>query len=197
MRCGAPVLMVEPDPARVERALVAGGLVCPRCAGVLRPWGGTRRWLREGGVARRVRVRRSRCRGCRVTHVLLPVRALARRLDLAEVIGRALLAKAAGQGHRAVAAGLGLPPTTVRGWLRRFAARAELVRSHFTRLAHELDPSLGAISPRASPAADALEALGVAAAAAVRRLGPAPVWWFAAGASGGRLLAPGPLGSQP
>ena len=132
------MLMVEPDPARVERALVAGELVCPRCAGVLRPWGGTRRWLREGGVARRVRVRRSRCRGCRVTHVLLPVRALARRLDLAEVIGRALLAKAAGQGHRAVAAGLGLPPTTVRGWLRRFAARAELVRSHFTRLAHEL-----------------------------------------------------------
>jgi len=132
-----------------------------------------------------------------VTHVLLPVVALARRLDVAELIGGALLAKASGRGCRAIAGELGLPPTTVRGWLRRFAERAELVRSHFTRLAHELDPALGGIEPRGSPTADALEAVGVAAAAAVRRLGPGPVWWFAAGASGGRLLAAGSLGRRP
>jgi len=40
--------------------------------------------------------------------------------------------------------------------------------------------------------ADALEAIGVAAAAAVRCLGPAPPWWFAAGATGGWLLGPAP-----
>jgi hypothetical protein len=39
--------------------------------------------------------------------------------------------------------------------------------------------------------ADALEAIGVAAGAAARRLGPTRVWWFVAGATGGRLLAAG------
>jgi hypothetical protein len=190
MRCGAPVLMVEPDPARVERALRAGELACPGCAGELRPWGWACRRLRDRGVDRPVRQRRSRCRGCRVTHVLLPVVALARRRDLAELIGAALVAKAAGRGHRTIAGELGLPPTTVRGWLRRFAARAGLVRAQFTRLAYGLDPTLGGIEPRGSPTADALEAIGVAAAA-TRRLGAAPVWWFASGATGGRLLAPG------
>jgi hypothetical protein len=36
----------------------------------------------------------------RVTHVLLPVVALTRRRDLAELIGLALVAKAAGRGQR-------------------------------------------------------------------------------------------------
>jgi hypothetical protein len=48
-----------------------------------------------------------------VTHVLLPVVALARRRDLAEPIGLALVAKAAGRGQRTIAGELGLPPTTV------------------------------------------------------------------------------------
>ena len=37
---------------------------------------------------------------CLVTHVLLPVTVLLRRAYAAEVIGAALLARAAGQGHR-------------------------------------------------------------------------------------------------
>jgi hypothetical protein len=183
--------MVGPDAAGVERALLAGQLGCPGCAGVLRPWGWARRRLRDRVVDRPVRLRRSRCAGCRVTHVLLPVVALARRRDLAELIGAALVAGAAGRGHRAIAAELGLPPTTVRGWLRRFERRAGLVRARFTRLAFELDPTSVGIEPRGSPMADALEAIGVAAAAAARRLGPGRVWWFVAGVTGGGLLAAG------
>jgi len=34
---GAPVLMVETDPVRVELALRAGELACPRC-GVVAPY---------------------------------------------------------------------------------------------------------------------------------------------------------------
>jgi hypothetical protein len=185
---GAPVLMVGPDPAVVERELTAGGLSCPACSGELRPWGHARRWLRDREAERVVRLRRSRCRACLVTHVLLPVVALGRRLDLAEVIGAAVAVKVAGAGHRRVAAGLGLPASTVRGWVRRFAARAELIRGHFTALAYRLDPELGPITARGSPLADALEAIGVAAAAVVRRLGPAAPWAVAAGASGGWLL---------
>jgi hypothetical protein len=44
---GAPVLMVETDPARVEQALAAGELACPGCGGVLGGWG----WARGGGCA--------------------------------------------------------------------------------------------------------------------------------------------------
>jgi hypothetical protein len=52
-----------------------------------------------------------------------------------------------------------------------------------------LDASLGPLVDRGGPEVDALEAIGVAAAAAARRLGPAPVWGFVAGASGGMLLS--------
>jgi Homeodomain-like domain len=183
--------MVAADPAGVEHDLHAGMLAYPRCQGGLGPWGfARRRQVRgRGGAVEVVRPRRGRCRACRSTHVLLPVLALLDRVDLAQVIGAALLAKAGGLGHRRIAAELGVPATTVRGWLRRFAARAEQVRAHFTRLASWLDPDAGPIAPPGSPLADAVEAIGVAAVAAARRfgrgLGP---WEFASGASGGRLL---------
>lgn len=120
---------------------------------------------------------------------MLPVEVLVRRRDEVEVIGAALLAWLAGAGHRQIASELGLPADTVRGWLRRFAVRAEDVRAHFWRLAHRMDASLGAIQARGSPVADALEAIGVAAGAAVRRFGPViSVWAFVSGATGGRLL---------
>lgn len=106
------------------------------------------------------------------------------------MIGSALLAKAAGAGHRPIAAGLGRPASTVRGWLRRFEARAEDVRVLFTRLLVALDPEAGPLLPRGSVFADAVEALGRAGAAAVRRLGPGPPWEFASRASAGLLLAP-------
>lgn len=121
--------------------------------------------------------------------MLLPVRVLLRRRDSVEVIGAALLANQAGAGHRRISAEVGVPATTVRGWLRRFAAKAEFLRSQFMALAHVLDRDLGRVEPQGSVIADALAAIGVAAAAAVRRFGPSPPWWFASGASGGRLLS--------
>jgi hypothetical protein len=65
---------------------------------------------------------------------LLPVFALVRRHDVVEVIGAALVAGAGGAGHRRIAAELARPEETVRGWLRRFAARATEIREHFTRM---------------------------------------------------------------
>src|ERR1019366_965510 len=78
----------------------------------------------EGGSVRH-RPRRASCTGCAKTHVLLAAAWLSRRGDAVSVIGSALLAKAAGAGHRQIAALLGRPACTVRGWLRRFGGGAE------------------------------------------------------------------------
>ena len=37
------VLIVENDPAGVERDLLSGGVLCPWCGGVLAPWSFARR----------------------------------------------------------------------------------------------------------------------------------------------------------
>lgn len=185
------MLMVDSDPDRVELALASGELACPGCGGVLGPWGSARsRWRRgRGGVQQRLRPRRSRCRACRATHVLLPVSGLLRRVDLAEVIGAALLARARKASLRQIAAELGVPLSTVRGWLGRFAERAVLIAGHFARLAAWLEPSAVVAEPRGSPLVSAVEAIGVAAVAAARRLGAhTGPFEFASGATGGRLL---------
>jgi hypothetical protein len=187
------MLTVETDPVAVEERLRSGGLACPGCAGVLAGWGRARSRTvrgRDGGV--RVVPRRSRCRGCRATHVLLPVLLLVRRADTASVIGAALEAKAAGGGHRRIAERLGRPPGTVRGWLRRFAARVEQVRVVFTVRARALasDPVLP--GPAGSGWADAVAAMGAVAAAFTARFAvTAPVWQVASAVSAARLLAPG------
>jgi len=181
--------MVERDQHAVERALVAGRLVCD-CGGRLRPRAHARwRTLRDGPRQVRLRPRRARCASCRITHVLLPTIALLRRRDLAVVIGEALRSRhVEGLSRAAVAERAGVLPDTARGWLRRFAERADDIRATFAALAHHYDPQLPPIEARGSPCTDALEAIGVAAAAAVRFLGPSPLWDFVAGASGGRLL---------
>jgi hypothetical protein len=120
--------------------------------------------------------------------VLLPVNALLRRADDVRVVGAALEGKAAGRGHRVIASELGRPASTVRGWLRRFARRAERVRAVFTELLVGLavDPDLPA--PGASGVA-----VAAFAAAAARRFGVGGLsrWRAACAASAGRLLAPG------
>ena len=136
-----------------------------------------------------MRPRRSQCTACAVTHVLISADSLLRRRDGVEVIGTALVAKVSGLGHRRVAEMLGLPVSTVRGWLRRFALNAGMVRVWFTVLAHDLDPLLGPIGPAVTVVGDAVEAIGVAARAAVLRLGPGGAWLFASLASRGRLLS--------
>ena len=128
--------------------------------------------------------RRARCTSCGATHVLLPAVWLLRRADAVVVIGAALEGQAAGKGHRPLAAASGRPVSTVRGWLRRFAATAERARVEFTRLLHALDPVALALTPRGSVVADAVEVIGRAAAAAVVRLAPVGPWEFAARACG-------------
>jgi hypothetical protein len=120
--------------------------------------------------------------------VLVPTATLLRRGDAIEVIGAALLAKRAGLGHRRIAARRGVPAATVRGWLRRFAARADHLCAVATGWAYRLDPGLGRIQPRGSPVADALEALGVAVGAAVRVLGPARSPWHVVAALTGTVM---------
>jgi hypothetical protein len=186
----APMLMVCAEQARVEAELVGGRLGCPSCRGVLGPWGHAReRVLRCLSGDRLLRPRRGRCRGCAGTHVLLPDRCLLRRQDEVGVIGAALAAKVSGEGYRRIASRLGVHPDTVRGWLRRFAERAELIRAHFTRCAVALDPEIGPVVPAGSGIADALEAIAVAARAWVLRFGSGDPWPVASRLSGGVLLA--------
>jgi hypothetical protein len=161
----------------------------------LSPWGwAIERVLRgSGAVLVRVRPRRAWCRRCHATHVLLPVVALARRADLAEVIGAALAARAGGAGCRAVAAVLGRSVDTVRGWLRRFGARAERVRAAFTVLLVDCGPDPVVPAATGSLFADAVAAVVGAAVALASRwpvLGAVSPWLAASAVTGGRLLAP-------
>ena len=183
------MLIVCAEQALVEAELVAGLLACPSCRATLGPWGYAReRVTRRVSGDWRWRPRRARCRGCAGTHVLLAELCLLRRQDGVEVIGAAIEAHVAGEGHRPIAARLGVPAGTVRGWLRRFDRRAGLIRAHFTRCAVALDPELGAVLPAASDVADALEAVAVAARAWVLRFGPQPVWRACSRLSAGGLL---------
>ena len=182
--------IVGTSDTEVERGLIAGDVECPDCGGRLRPWGWARWRVARGryGQERR-RPRRARCAVCSGTHVLIRADSLLRRRDLAEVIGAALLARANGVGHRRSAISAGLPASTVRGWLRRFAANAESIRVWFTVVAHDLDPMLAPITPAESVFADAVEAIAVAARAASLRLEPVEPWSFASVSSCGRLLS--------
>lgn len=186
----APMLIVGAELARVEAELVGGVLSCPSCRGVLGPWGHAReRVVRCAAGERSLRPRRARCRACAGTHVLLADLCLLRRRDEVSVIGAAIEARVAGAGHRTIAGRLGVPADTVRGWLRRFAARSEQVRAHFVRGALALDPELGPIAPAGGVLADALEAIAVAVRAWVLRFGPGEAWGIASVLSAGRLLS--------
>jgi hypothetical protein len=179
---GTPMLIVCAELSVVEAELAGGGLVCPSCRESLGPWGHAwERVLRCRSGDRWLRPRRARCRGCRGTHVLLPQIAVLRRHDEVLVIGAAIVASVAGGGYRRIARRLGVPADTVRGWLRRFRERAELLRAHFTRCAGVLDPELGPVVPAGSGA--------IAGRAWTLRFGPAEPWQVASRLSGGLLLA--------
>jgi hypothetical protein len=189
------MLTVEADAVRVEERLRAGGLVCPFCSSVLAGWGHARpRQLRTADGLVQVRPRRACCTRCGRTQVLLPVVALSRRADVADVIGAGLVAKAAGAGHRRIAVLLGRPAATVRGWLRRFASRAEASRAAFTALAVDVDAGTPPPAPAGTTFADSVAAVLAATAAVVRRwpvlaLTVSP-WQLAAAVTHGGLLAP-------
>ncbi len=189
------MVTVEADVDVVERRLAAGELSCPACSGVLAGWGRARpRRLRGPDGPVRLCPRRSRCTGCGVTHVLLPVTALLRRADAAGVIVSALAAKASRRvGFRRIATELARPAETVRGWLRRFAGRAEAVRSVFTVWLRAVDADPVMPQPAGGPIADAVCAIAAVAAAITHRfvLPTVPLAVTAVAISGGRLLAPG------
>lgn len=184
------MLIVCAAEARVEVELVGGLLGCPSCRGTLGPWGHARaRVLRCLAGDRMLRPRRAKCRGCAGTHVLLADIALLRRQDEVAVIGAAIEARVGGEACWRIAARLGLPAGTVRGWLRRFAVRAQEIRALFTRWAFVLDPELGPILPAGGAFADALEAIAVAVRAWVLRFGPGRVWSLVSVLSAGGLLS--------
>lgn len=113
---------------------------------------------------------------------------LVRRGDWAEVIGRALELRAAGLGQRSIATAVGMPRSTVRGWMSRFADVAEIVRAHLTRWALWLDSGLVRLEPSGDPLGDAVAAVAAAGEVAAERLGIGCRWQFASAATGGRLL---------
>ena len=112
--------MVVASLQRAEEILLAGELPCPRCRGVLRPFGTGRTRTVRGVGADTVTVtpRRARCADCSATQILLPTELMVRRADSTAAIGAALIAKARGAGFRTIAAKLGRPESTVRRWLR-------------------------------------------------------------------------------
>lgn len=190
-----PLVTVEADQVRVESRLMGGRFECPDCPGVLAPWGFARsRGVRGVGP---LRPRRARCAGCLVTHVLLPVTVLLRRADAARVIWAGLLTRAAGQGQRKIGLLLGVPASTVRGWLRRLASRLDAVRVHFTLVARRAGVDMVVPKALGSPWRDVVAAVGAATEAVTGRfgtagvIGPVTAWQVASSSSGGRLLSPG------
>jgi hypothetical protein len=134
---------------------------CPTCRRVLARWGGYWRWLRVPPEEWRIWIRRGRCAACHRTHALLPDLVLVRRLDAVEVIGHGLARKLIeGLGLRPVAEQFGVPHTTVRGWWRRFRARAPTLLSSCTALAVQLTGV--SVQLATDGERGALEALGLA-----------------------------------
>lgn len=126
-----------------------------------------------------------------MSHVLLPVFALVRRADLANVIGAALAAKAS--GARVIAGRLGRPVETVRGWIRRFVGRAETVRRFFTVVLVDIGVDPAPPGPARTRFADAVGAVLGAWWSAVSRwpdIGKVSPWRVACAVTGGILLAP-------
>jgi len=220
-----PVLTVSADRDLVERQLAGGLMRCPACGtGVLGGHGWVpSRWLRRadgqvvllkahaagqekasGTVAGGLR--RGKCKGCGVSHVLAPPQVLFRRLDETRVIGQVLAARAGGRGYRAIAGllgrvaagtvGLAAELGMVRRCVRRFTVNAGRLRAAFTALVHQVDASPPVMTSGRGAVAEAVSAVGEAAAAVRRLLGAAMAavspWEVAAAVSHGRLLAASP-----
>lgn len=194
------VLVVAVGSAWIGPMLAAGygpslpaEACCPDCGGELGPWSaGYRRLVRFAGEIRWLRLTRGRCRACARTHALLPSFLLAYRRDVADTVGAALLGAASGRGHRALAATLGLPAETVRGWLRRARETQATRRARASLFGFAF--ALGADPPRPPPIPDPLlwllDAVASAHERAWARYGP-PMggpWNLASALTRGRLL---------
>jgi hypothetical protein len=193
-------VIIVRDEALAQQALTAGTLACPHagCGGLVYRDGRARarRVRTRDGGERELRPQRVACRRCERVNVVLPAWCVPGRCDDAETIGVALLAAAQGRGHRPIAARLGRPATTVRGWLRAARSHAGALRERAWQLQDrlELERVSELIRPAGSPLGDAVAALGAAAAAARRFFGAdefdTSAWEFIVLISGGRLLRP-------
>jgi hypothetical protein len=188
--------MVWPCPLTVDEYAAMGRSVrvprpeCPSCLGPVVFWSGYWRHVRWLGRCRKFFVRRVRCRGCGVTHALLPAFALAWRLDAADVVGAVIGQVVSGScGVRPAADAARVPHTTARGWVRRFAARAGELAVSFSALAVELGGE--AVRPAGPAARLAVAAIGAAFTVAAGLPGWAGLgcWRFACAVTGGSLIA--------
>jgi hypothetical protein len=133
--------------------------------------------------------------------VLLPRFLFGRRLDEVDLIWSVLVARAKGWGWRRAVKLARRPASTVRGWLARFADRAEAIRQCFADLERLLSTADGGGMDRLVPAggrlSDAVAQVG-ACLAALRRGRGEPVFTVSPAQavtvlSGGWLLGRRPL----
>ena len=198
------MLTVNGDRDVVERQLGSGELACPSCGGVLGGWGNavTRPVRLADGGGELVTPRRSRCRGCRATHVLLPADLWSQRRYGAAVIMTVLVlaAQAAAAGRAAARPWLRVPgrrrqvpASTARSWRSRFSSRASVLREQLAGLLPRVSQEEAARPLAAgSPAGDCLAALEAVTRGLRDRLGMAGLAPHEAAAhlSGALWLAP-------
>jgi hypothetical protein len=110
------------------------------------------------------------------------------------VIGEVLRAGAGGAGFRKIAALVGRPGETVRGWLRAGRRNAVAAVGVVMRVLLQIEPLAPPPVPRSLPLAGLVEVVGLLGSAVGRRFGPGRVvspWQVAAAVTGGLLLSPG------
>ena len=163
---------------------------CPSCLKPMTFWSGYSRFVRHEGDAHRIWIPRGACEPCGTTHALLPAFVAKNRLDSIETIGAALESViSAENGVRPVAERVGVPHTTVRGWLRSFGRRAPSLALSFAALAVELGGE--ALTPLGGSRRDAIAAMRSAWKAAAALPGWLAVsWWrFCSAVCGAALVA--------
>jgi hypothetical protein len=175
--CSSLLFVLDPEAAATR--VTDGVQACPAsdCSGFFQPWGSARtRPVRLlGGGTDSVTPRRARCRQCDRTHVFIPVRAFPRRTDSIETVWAALAAAAQGLGHRKVAEQVGVPATTVRGWLRRARANSDIIANRARIFRSDLERYKPDHLPKFdTPLACMVHTVADAACAWKRRFGTTP-----------------------
>jgi hypothetical protein len=177
------IFAVDVDAA--GQTLRAGRLGCPRCGGVLRVWARARThrvYAADGG---RIELMPDRglCRGCGVSHVIVPAWYVPRRAYTVDVIGQVLLGGAERTPYAVLAERAGVPAGTIASWLRAAKRAATSLIGHATRVAgHAVREHRPPTEWLGSDLAEALDALGSAATAFARAAVPTPAAPAAVGA---------------
>lgn len=185
------MLIVSENDEEVVKDVKVGNLTCNICFSLLILWGyGRWRTIRTSSGEKRIRPRRARCKGCNVTHTLLPIGHFLRRRDDAQRIMSALLKKADGISIENIADLLNIPFTTVRGWMRRFKSKATEITNFFNDLAINLNASLNEFHVQSTPFSQALESIGTAVIASQIKFGIREDYEVVTLLSKGMLLSP-------